>query len=150
MWTSTGERVWHYQFVRHDLWDRDLPSPPNLITLERDAETGADAVHDVSLTGAPISVVYNRTQAKTFLYIYIRHLVGTPLANLRLLMAAGLMVNVKLAPGSATVVPCMFGPRAEQKLEPWNGPHTDGRDDGSVIDPILLQYKAELMLLRHG
>jgi quinoprotein glucose dehydrogenase len=31
----TGERVWHYQFVRHDLWDRDLPSPPNLITLEQ-------------------------------------------------------------------------------------------------------------------
>lgn len=28
---STGERQWHYQFVRHDLWDRDLPAPPNLI-----------------------------------------------------------------------------------------------------------------------
>lgn len=27
----TGERAWHYQFVKHDLWDRDLPSPPNLI-----------------------------------------------------------------------------------------------------------------------
>jgi quinoprotein glucose dehydrogenase len=35
---QTGERVWHYQFVRHDLWDRDLPSPPNLITLERGGE----------------------------------------------------------------------------------------------------------------
>lgn len=32
----TGERIWHYQFVRHDLWDRDLPAPPNLVTLERD------------------------------------------------------------------------------------------------------------------
>jgi quinoprotein glucose dehydrogenase len=32
----TGERVWHYQVVRHDLWDRDLPAPPNLVTLERD------------------------------------------------------------------------------------------------------------------
>ena len=31
----TGERVWHQQLVRHDLWDRDLPSPPNLIELER-------------------------------------------------------------------------------------------------------------------
>ena len=28
---ETGERVWHYQFVRHDVWDRDLPSPPNLL-----------------------------------------------------------------------------------------------------------------------
>ena len=33
-----GERLWHYQFVRHDLWDRDLPAPPNLITLERNGE----------------------------------------------------------------------------------------------------------------
>lgn len=29
----TGKRVWHYQFVHHDLWDRDLPTPPNLLTL---------------------------------------------------------------------------------------------------------------------
>lgn len=32
----TGERLWHYQVVRHDLWDRDLPTPPNLITVKRD------------------------------------------------------------------------------------------------------------------
>jgi quinoprotein glucose dehydrogenase len=31
----TGKRVWHYQFVHHDLWDRDLPSPPNLLTVRR-------------------------------------------------------------------------------------------------------------------
>jgi quinoprotein glucose dehydrogenase len=34
----TGERIWHYQFVKHDVWDRDLPAPPNLVTLERDGE----------------------------------------------------------------------------------------------------------------
>ncbi|MEM9176444.1 MAG: PQQ-binding-like beta-propeller repeat protein [Myxococcota bacterium] len=32
----TGERVWHQQLVRHDVWDRDLPSPPNLIELKRE------------------------------------------------------------------------------------------------------------------
>ena len=31
----TGKRVWHYQFVHHDLWDRDLPAPPNLLTIRR-------------------------------------------------------------------------------------------------------------------
>jgi len=35
----TGERIWHYQIVRHDLWDRDLPSPPNLVTVKRDGKT---------------------------------------------------------------------------------------------------------------
>jgi quinoprotein glucose dehydrogenase len=33
---STGEVVWHFQAVHHDLWDYDLPSPPALIELERD------------------------------------------------------------------------------------------------------------------
>ena len=32
----TGERIWHYQIVRHDIWDRDLPSPPNLMTINKD------------------------------------------------------------------------------------------------------------------
>ena len=22
---ATGKRLWHFQFVRHDVWDRDLP-----------------------------------------------------------------------------------------------------------------------------
>jgi quinoprotein glucose dehydrogenase len=32
---ATGKRAWHYQIVRHDIWDRDLPSPPTLITVTR-------------------------------------------------------------------------------------------------------------------
>ena len=39
----TGELQWHYQVVRHDLWDRDNPSPPTLVQLERDGRT-IDAV----------------------------------------------------------------------------------------------------------
>ena len=31
---ATGERIWHYQTIHHDLWDRDLPAPPNLVTVE--------------------------------------------------------------------------------------------------------------------
>lgn len=29
----TGERIWHYQTIRHDLTDKDLPSPPELVTV---------------------------------------------------------------------------------------------------------------------
>ena len=32
----TGKRLWHFQFVRHDVWDRDLPAPPALVTVEHD------------------------------------------------------------------------------------------------------------------
>jgi len=30
---NTGERIWHFQTVHHDIWDRDLPSPPNLVNV---------------------------------------------------------------------------------------------------------------------
>lgn len=34
----TGERKWHFQMVHHDLLDRDLPAPPNLLTINRNGE----------------------------------------------------------------------------------------------------------------
>ncbi|MFD2570494.1 PQQ-binding-like beta-propeller repeat protein [Spirosoma soli] len=30
---ATGKRLWHFQFVHHDIWDRDPPAPPNLLTV---------------------------------------------------------------------------------------------------------------------
>ncbi len=30
---ETGERVWHFQLVHHDLWDYDPPAAPNLIDI---------------------------------------------------------------------------------------------------------------------
>jgi glucose dehydrogenase len=35
---ETGKRIWHFQGVHHDIWDRDFPSPPSLITLTRDGK----------------------------------------------------------------------------------------------------------------
>jgi quinoprotein glucose dehydrogenase len=40
---ETGKLIWHFQFVRHDLWDRDPPAPPSLVTLRRNGRT-IDAV----------------------------------------------------------------------------------------------------------
>jgi quinoprotein glucose dehydrogenase len=31
---ATGRRLWHFQAVRHDIWDRDFPSPPSLVTVK--------------------------------------------------------------------------------------------------------------------
>tara|TARA_Y100000814_G_scaffold80233_1_gene52623 strand:+ start:80 stop:2017 length:1938 start_codon:yes stop_codon:yes gene_type:complete len=30
---KTGERQWHYQFIHHDIWDWDIPSPPIIADL---------------------------------------------------------------------------------------------------------------------
>ncbi|MHA4866606.1 outer membrane protein assembly factor BamB family protein [Duganella sp. PWIR1] len=35
---NTGKRRWHFQLVRHDLWDRDPPTPPTLITVNRNGK----------------------------------------------------------------------------------------------------------------
>ena len=47
---ATGERVWHFQTVHHDLWDRDLPAPPTLITTQHDGKS-VDAVAQITKSG---------------------------------------------------------------------------------------------------
>lgn len=37
---KTGKRIWHFQTVHHDLWDRDIPCPPNLITVTHKGPDG--------------------------------------------------------------------------------------------------------------
>lgn len=44
---NTGKRIWHYQTVHHDLWDRDLPAPPNLLTVTHDGKK-IDAVAQIT------------------------------------------------------------------------------------------------------
>ncbi len=47
---ATGRRVWHFQAVHHDIWDRDFPSPPTLVTVRRDGRT-IDAVAQTTKQG---------------------------------------------------------------------------------------------------
>ncbi len=54
---ATGKRIWHYQFVHHDLWDRDPPAPPTLLTVHRDGKA-IDAVAQVTKSGYVF--VFNR------------------------------------------------------------------------------------------
>jgi quinoprotein glucose dehydrogenase len=35
---ATGKRLWHFQGVHHDLWDRDFPSPPTLVSVQRNGK----------------------------------------------------------------------------------------------------------------
>jgi quinoprotein glucose dehydrogenase len=46
----TGRRAWHFQTLRHDLWDHDLPVYPNLVTVTREGRH-VDAVAQVTKTG---------------------------------------------------------------------------------------------------
>ena len=46
----TGRKLWHFQGVHHDIWDRDFPSPPVLVSVRRDGKT-IDAVAQPSKQG---------------------------------------------------------------------------------------------------
>lgn len=47
---KSGKRIWHFQFVHHDILDRDLPAPPNLVTINHNGEK-IDAVAQVTKHG---------------------------------------------------------------------------------------------------
>jgi quinoprotein glucose dehydrogenase len=47
---GTGTRLWHFQTVHHDLWDRDLPAAPNLLTVTRGGRR-VDAVAQITKSG---------------------------------------------------------------------------------------------------
>ena len=47
---ATGKRIWHFQTVKHDVWDRDIVSPPALITVKRDGKD-VDAVEIATKSG---------------------------------------------------------------------------------------------------
>ncbi|MCC7233748.1 MAG: PQQ-binding-like beta-propeller repeat protein [Bryobacterales bacterium] len=54
---ATGKRVWHFQFVKHDVWDRDLPTAPVLVTVKRGGRD-IDAVAQCTKSGHVF--VFNR------------------------------------------------------------------------------------------
>lgn len=47
---ATGKRRWHFQFVHHDLWDYDLPTPPALVTFNKNGKK-IDAVAQTTKHG---------------------------------------------------------------------------------------------------
>lgn len=54
---GTGELIWHYQLVHHDLWDYDLPAPPNLLSVVIDGKR-IDAVAQITKMG--MVFIFNR------------------------------------------------------------------------------------------
>ncbi|MEO9892117.1 PQQ-binding-like beta-propeller repeat protein [Aurantibacter sp.] len=47
---ETGERIWHFQTVHHDIWDRDIPTPPTLVTVEHEG-VKIDAAAQITKSG---------------------------------------------------------------------------------------------------
>ena len=60
---KTGKRVWHYQLVKHDIWNYDTPTAPVLL--------------DVNVNGRPIPGVFQVTK-QAYVYSFNRE-TGEPI-----------------------------------------------------------------------
>jgi len=58
---NTGKRIWHFQGVHHDIWDRDFPSPPALLMVRHDGKD-IDAVAQTTKQG--FVYLFDRTNGK--------------------------------------------------------------------------------------
>jgi glucose dehydrogenase len=75
---ETGERIWHFQGVRHDLWDRDFPSPPALLTVRRDGNN-IDAVAQTTKQG--FVYLFDRTNGKPLFPIAYQAYPSSPMPD---------------------------------------------------------------------
>ena len=91
---ETGQRFWHFQAVRHDLWDRDFPSAPVLVTLKKN--------------GKPVDAVV-QTSKQGFLFMFDR-VTGKPLVPIEYHK-----YPVSILPGEAAAT--------EQGLPTWPAPY---------------------------
>ena len=71
---DSGERVWHFQAVHHDLWDRDFPAPPSMVTVQRDGRA-LDAVAQLTKSGHVF--VFERETGKPLFPIESRAVAAT-------------------------------------------------------------------------
>jgi glucose dehydrogenase len=67
---ETGKLIWHFQGVHHDLWDRDFPAPPVLVTLKRNGKS-IDALAQTTKQGWLF--VLDRATGKPLFPIEERH-----------------------------------------------------------------------------
>ncbi|MGA3224252.1 MAG: PQQ-binding-like beta-propeller repeat protein [Acidobacteriaceae bacterium] len=67
---KTGKRLWHFQGVHHDIWDRDFPSPPALLSVRHNGGC-VDAVAQITKQG--FLYLFDRTTGKPLFPIEERH-----------------------------------------------------------------------------
>lgn len=62
--SKNGELKWYYQTIHHDLWDYDIPCPPNLVTVQKNGSK-IDAVVQTTKDGL-VYVLDRKTGASLF------------------------------------------------------------------------------------
>ena len=72
----TGKRIWHFQAIKHDVWDLDFPAAPSLVTVTRDGKK-VDAIAQITKTG--YVYVFDRRTGEPLFPIAYRKAPASPL-----------------------------------------------------------------------
>jgi quinoprotein glucose dehydrogenase len=96
---GTGERVWHFQGVRHDVWDRDFPAAPALVRVRRGGRS-VDALAQITKSG--------------FIWVFDRE-TGKPLFPFHEVQTPASPVSGEIL-SRTQVLPLMPAPFARQEL----------------------------------
>jgi len=102
---NTGKRLWHHQFVQHDVWDRDPPTPPTLVTVRRD---GRDIPAVAQITKYGFVWVFDRVTGENLFPVqevstFSSTIPGEKLATRQTLPAAPPYSPPPSSPGKMTV-----------------------------------------------
>lgn len=97
---QTGKRVWHFQTVHHDIWDRDLPTAPVLVNITKDGKK-IDAIVSVSKSG--------------FIFLFDR-VTGKPVYPINEITVPSISELDGEKPSTTQPIPSFFKPFARQTL----------------------------------
>jgi quinoprotein glucose dehydrogenase len=122
---ATGRRVWHFQTVRHDLWDYDLPHPPMLVRVTRGGRP-VDAVAQVTKTG--FVYLFDRDSGKPLVDIVERSVPTSGVAGER--------------PAAAQPIPASPPPFIRQSFA--------AQDVFGTTPEALADARARFAAMRHG
>jgi hypothetical protein len=120
--------------------------PP--IIEHRHAESGQDTIYEVAVPGNPVAVQYVPSQAKIFLRLRWEQVTPAQMATLETLRAGAGLITVKLTPGSATTLTCVFGPDSEQEITPYTGDYPESDKIGGALPDLMKTYRVRLTLIR--
>lgn len=72
----TGRRIWHFQGIKHDVWDYDFPAAPSLVTVTRNNRK-IDAIAQITKTG--YVYVFDRKTGEPLFPVEYRRVPASPL-----------------------------------------------------------------------
>ena len=110
---NTGQRIWHQQLTHHDIWDRDLPSTPNLIEVRRDGE---------------VIKAISQTTKQGYVYVFDRY-TGEPLFDIE---EVSVPTSQLIGEGTSytqpiPVQPAAYARRADELSEDDISPYAENR-----------------------